>query len=83
MIFEDDGETSEESSDSFVSTSDNQSIDSEKSTSMSEINSDDDGEYCVCQNSFSLPAGRGFAKRKRGVRTCGGKVFQEKKTFPE
>ena len=78
MIFEDDGETSEESSDSFVSTSDDQSIDLEKSTSMSEINSDD-GEYCVHQHSFSLPAGRGFAKRKRGVRTRGGKVFQERK----
>ena len=46
---------------------------------MSEINSDDDGEYCVRQYSFSLPAGRGFAKRTRGVRTRDGKVFQERK----
>ena len=66
-----------------MSTSDYQSIDSEKSTSISEISSDDDGEYCVRQNSFSLPAGRGFAKRKRGVRTRGGKVFQERKHSPE
>ena len=56
MIFEENEEVCEESSDSILSTSCDDSTDVEQLTSVSEIESDDDNEYCVRQNSFTRAA---------------------------
>ena len=86
MIFEENEEVCEESSNSILSMSCDDSTDVEQLTSVSEIESDDDNEYCVRQNSFTLPLPGGKRKcpeegskhvqnirARRGPRTRGGR----------